>query len=267
MLNTPMELSNDQDESILDDLEETTEEVEESNSVDDEELESSDDDSEGDENEDETFLIGDEEITLSDYEELKKNQMLHSDYTKKRQAESAEFKARMSDIDTLLEEADMLESFIDEDEKLVDWDSLMKSEEREIEAKFKARRKQISDIRASGGKAKGKISQEVLTETNQAVNSHFSEWQGKEGSKTQKADLDKALAYAKSIGHTDESIGRLTKPEDFIALIEAAKYHAIKNAKPESKKQRKTPKTVAQRKSAKSKTKSTVELFYGTQEY
>ena len=261
MLNTPMELS-DTDESNSDDLNETTDELEESQSGEAEELDGTDEDAEG--NEDEAFLIGDEKITLSEYEDLKKNQMLHSDYTKKRQVEATEHRARMSDIDNLIEEADLLEQFIEEDEKAVDWDGLMKSEEREIESKFKARRKQIKEIRNSASGAKTKIDQSVLAETNQAVHSHFAEWQGKDGDKTQKSDLDNALTYAKSIGYTDERISKLTTAEDFIAIIEASKYHAIKNAKPEKKRNRETPKTVAQKKNAKGKTKSMAELFYGT---
>ena len=168
----------------------------------------------------------------------------------------------MSEIDTLIEHADLLESFLDEDEKEVEWDDLMKSEERAIEAKFKERRKKIADLRKNAGKVTSKVSQETLTETNQAVISHFSEWQGKNGEKNQKADLDNALKYAKSIGYTDEAINKLSKPQDFISLIEAAKYNAIKTAKPKQK--RTTPKTVAQKNSAKGNTKSVSELFYST---
>lgn len=264
MLNTPSELSTDLDESNDADLEETTEELEESQSVEDEELEEPEGNEEQDEDEEETFLVGDKKITASHLEELEKGQMLQSDYTKKRQAESAEHKARMSDIDKLIEEADLLESFIEEDEKAVDWDSLMKSEEREIESKFKARRKQVNDIRNKASAAKTKIDQSTIAETNQAVHSHFTEWQGKNGEKAQKSDLDEALKYAKSIGYTDEKIARLSDPEQFIAIIEAAKYRAIKNAKPEKKRSKQTPKSVGKKKAPVKAEKSVAELFYGT---
>ena len=257
MLNTPSELS-DTDETNETDIFDTTEELEESATSEAEESETLDQD----ESEEEIFLIGEKEYTVSQLEDLEKGQMLQSDYTRKRQAESAEYKSKLSEIDSLVAQADLLESFLDEDEKDVDWDDLIKSEERAIEAKFKARRKQIADLRKNADKITSKVSQETLTETNQAVISHFSEWQGKDGDKNQKTDLDNALKYAKSIGYTDEAISKLSKPQDFISLIEAAKYNAIKNAKPKAK--RITPKTVAQKNSAKGKTKTVSELFYGT---
>jgi hypothetical protein len=258
MLNTPSELSEVTDETSEADIFDTTDELEESTTGEAEESETLAED----ESEEEIFLIGEKEYTASQLEDLEKGGMLQSDYTRKRQAESAEFKTKMSEIDSLVEQADLLESFLDEDEKEVEWDDLMKSEERAIEAKFKTRRKQIADLRKNAGKVTSKVSQETLTETNQAVSSHFSEWQGKNGEKNQKADLDSALVYAKSIGYTDAAINKLSRPEDFIAIIEAAKYNAIKNAKPKAK--RTTPKTVAQKNSAKGKTKSVSELFYGT---
>ena len=257
MLNTPSELS-DTDEVSESDIFDTTEELDESTTGEAEESETLDQE----ESEEEIFLIGEKEYTASQLDDLEKGQMLQSDYTRKRQAESAEHKERMSEIDTLIEHADLLESFLDEDEKEVEWDDLMKSEERAIEAKFKERRKKIADLRKNAGKVTSKVSQETLTETNQAVISHFSEWQGKNGEKNQKADLDNALKYAKSIGYTDEAINKLSKPQDFISLIEAAKYNAIKTAKPKQK--RTTPKTVAQKNSAKGNTKSVSELFYST---
>ena len=257
MLNTPSELS-DTDETNETDIFDTTEELEESTTGEAEESETLDQE----ESEEEIFLIGEKEYTASQLDDLEKGQMLQSDYTRKRQTESAEHKDRMSEIDTLIEHADLLESFLDEDEKAVEWDDLMKSEERAIEAKFKERRKKIADLRKNAGKVTSKVSQESLTETNQAVISHFSEWQGKNGDKNQKTDLDNALKYAKSIGYTDEAISKLSKPQDFISLIEAAKYNAIKTAKPRQK--RTTPKTVAQKNSAKGQPKSAAELFYGT---
>ena len=257
MLNTPSELS--ADEAAATDTLGTTEAAEESKTGEVEESETQDQE---DASEEETFLINNKEYTSSRLEELEKGELLQSDYTRKRQAESAEHKAKLSEIDSLLDQADLLESFLDEDEKLVDWDDLRKSEERAIEAKFKERRKKIADLRNNAGKVNSKVSQEALTETNQIVIAHFSEWQGKNGDTTKKTDLDNALKYAKSIGYSDEAINKLSKPEDFISLIEGAKYNAIKNAKP--KQARQTPKTVAQKNSAEGKAQTDSQLFYGT---
>lgn len=263
MLNTPSELS--ADEANTDDLEEITEELDESTdpAEDGEELDGSEDDSEEDESEDEAFLVGDEKITLDEFKELKKNQLLHADYTRKRQAETAELKTRMSEIDSVLEQANTLEAFLDEDENNVDWDDFISnSEMRKVEAKFKDRRKKIEQLRKQANGAKSKVDGKVLEETNQAVFDHFKDWQGND--KAAQADQKKAYDYAVSIGHTAESIAAITDPQTFIALIEAAKYHEIKNAKPEAKLKRKAPKTIKGKKSKPGQKRSLENIFYGT---
>lgn len=253
MLNTPSELSNNLDESIFDDLDETTEDLDESTAAEDgEELE--------DDDEEESEEVS---ITAAELEELKKGQLLQADYTKKRQAESAEFKARMSDIDSLLQQAETLEAFLEEDENSVDWDDLLStSEVKKIEAKFRDRRKKIAELKDKAGKQKAAINSKVLEETNQTVFNHFKSWNDNE--KTAKADQERAYKYALSIGHTDKTISQITDPQTFIALIEAAKYHEIKNSKPEAKLKRKTPKSIASKKNTSTKSeKSLAELFYG----
>lgn len=264
MLNTPSELSTD--DTNTDDLEEITEELEESTeeaAEDGEELEETDDDSEEGDDDEEAFLVGDEKITKSEFEQMKKNQMLHSDYTKKRQAEAAQVKQT---VDSLLAQADLLESFVDEDEKAVDWDDFVSnSEMRQVEAKFKERRKQIQKIRDQAGAKSNEAKAAEIEETNKAVINHFQNWQ----SNQKEAETDRKLAYeyAKTIGYTDESLNAIDNPQAFIALIEAAKAKAelesIKNAKPEKKLKRKAPKTVSGKKAA-AKPKSMAELFYGS---
>lgn len=265
MLNTPSELSNDDANS--EDLKETTEELEESTdetTLEGEELEETDDEDSESDDEEEAFLVGDEEITKSEFEQMKKNQMLQSDYTKKRQAEAAQLKARMSEIDALLAQADTLESFLDEDEQNVDWDDFVSNSElRKAEAKFKARRKQIQKIRDEAMKQKNTVSGDVYEATNKAVFEHFKDWEGND--KRVQEDRKLALDYAKSIGHTEESLNATTRPQDFIALIEAARMKKeledIKNAKPEKKLKRKAPKTVKGKK-AQAKPKSWADVFY-----
>ena len=268
MLNTPMELSSTSDKANNSDLNETPEELEASTPVEDgEELGNTGDDQEQNEGDEEVFLIGKEEITESGLKELRKGQMLQSDYTRKRQAESAEHKQKMTDTVTaansLIAQVDEHLAFLEEDEDAVEWDDLTTSEAKQVEKKFKARRKKLDDAKNGAVNAKASINQSTLAETNNSVFNHFSEWQGKEGDKTQKADLGNALKYAKSIGYTDEQINNLNNPQQFIAIIEASKYHAIKNAKPETKRNRQTPKTVASKKSAAGKKKSWDEVFYG----
>lgn len=254
MLNTPSELSNNLDEAISDDLEETTEEIEESTAV--------EDDEESEEDQDEEVSI-----SASELEKLKKGQMLQSDYTRKRQAEAAELKARMAEIDGLLQEAETLEAFLEEDENSVDWDDILStSEVKKLEAKFRDRRKKIAELKDKAGKQKAAIDSKVLEQTNQVVFNHFKNWQGNE--KEAKADQERAYKYAISIGHTNETISKITDPQTFIALIEAAKYHEIKSAKPEEKLKRKAPKTVTGKKKPVATQKSWADVFYGkNQEY
>lgn len=266
MLNTPSELSTD--DTNADDLEEITEELEESTEEaadDGEELEESEDNSEDDEDAEEAFLVGDEKITKSEFEQLKKNQMLHSDYTKKRQAEAAQVKQT---VDSLLAQADLLESFVDEDEKAVDWDDFVSnSEMRAAEAKFNERRKQIKQIRDAAASKKNEADSTLIEQTNKAVFDHFADWEGNQ----KQADSDKKLAYdyAKSIGYTDEALNSIDNPQAFISLIEAAKMkselEAIKKAKPGKKLKRKAPKSVTGKK-ATAKPRSWADVFYKSQE-
>lgn len=258
MLNTPSELNSSPDDTNDSDiLSDTTEELEESNSVDDEESE----DTEGDE-EEEVYLIGDKEITASKLEELEKGQMLHADYTRKRQAEAAEYKAKIGEVDTLLQQIEALESFIEEDENGTDWDDILSTSElRKVEAKFRERRQKLTELKKQAGKSKDEISSKVLESTNEVVFNHF-KWQGDE--KKAKADQERAYKYALSIGHTDATISKITDPQTFISLIEAAKYHEINSAKPETKLKRKAPKSVEAKKKASTNQKSVAELFYGS---
>jgi hypothetical protein len=261
MLNTPSELNSNQDEAKEADLYETTADLEESQAADSEELEST----EGDDEQEEVYQIGDKEITASKLEELEKGQMLHADYTRKRQTESSEYKARMGEVDTLLKQIETMEAFIEEDENGTDWDEILSTSElRKVEAKFRERRKKLTELKKQAGKSQGDLSSKVLEATNQTIFSHFKHWEGDD--KVVKADQERAYKYALSIGHTDTTISKITDPQSFIALIEAAKYHEIKSAKPETKLKRSTPKTVAQKKGATGGTKSVNELFYGSQE-
>lgn len=263
MLNTPSELSNDDAE--VEAIEDTTETEEESTEAiqEDEELEETEEDDSESEDDEEVFLVGDRKITKSEFEQMEKNQMLHSDYTRKRQAEAAQLKERLSDIDGVLEQAEALESFLDEDESAVDWDMLSNSESKELERKFAARRKKIQALRDSAGKQKRDIDSVTIEQTNKAVFDHFSHWQ----EKPKEADADRKLAYeyAKSIGYTDEALNKIDNPQAFISLIEAARakkeLESIKSAQPDKKLKRKAPKSIKGKK-APAKHRSWADVFY-----
>lgn len=266
MLNTPSEFDHTLDSQPESNLEEIPEEGEESQSVEDEEQEEGSSESEESGSDEEVYEVGDIKITPTELKRLQdRAKNLESGYTKQIQANQAEHKEQMQKAETLANaleaQAKALKDSIDEDEDAIDWDDLTAAEVKKVEKKFKVRRKALEDAEKTAQTARATVDQTTLAQTNQVVLAHFSEWQGKDD--VRQKDLADALKYAKSIGHTDESISLLTKPEDFIPLIEAAKYHKIKNAKPSKKEVVKKPKATKTRKAESGSSKSMAEILYG----
>ena len=263
MLNTPQELSSATLESD-EELNESPETEEEAKSGEETEESETEESSE----EETVYQIGDKEITLSELQRLEdKSKNLESGYTKKRQSEAAEHKAKVEQVEALAEtltaQADAFEAFLTEDEDGIDWDDLTTSEAKAVEKKFKSRRNKLTSMRKSADKAAGSVSNEAIAKTNDIVISHFSEeWKGSD-SVRQKA-LDGAMKYALSIGHTQESISKLRSPQEFIALIDGGKLMAVKNAKPQKKKAVKVPKSTGRGQGKTGTAKTTAELFYGS---
>jgi hypothetical protein len=259
MLNTPnQEFSEEAD--VLDDLLETPEDTEET-----EEESTASEGEQSDINEDDVYLVGDREITLSELKRLEdKSKNLESGYTKKRQAEAAEHKDKIASLESIAKALELkaaaLERFVEEDENAVDWDGVFSvADQKKLERKFAERRGALKKAQEDANKVRAGVTAEKLKEANQAVISYFAEWQGNEA--TQKKDLDAAYKYAKSIGYTDERINSIVDSGEFIALIEGAKLKMIKDAKPESKKKVTAAKRI-KAKTISSKTKSLADLWY-----
>lgn len=91
--------------------------------------------------ENEVFLIGDREITLSELKRLEdRAKNLEAGYTKKVQQVAEEHRAKLAEAETVASDlkakADAIERFLEEDEKAIDWDMLSPSELKAVEKKF-----------------------------------------------------------------------------------------------------------------------------------
>ena len=205
-------------------------------------------------------------ITREEHAELKDQQLMHADYTKKTQALAGvrkQTEALNSDLTTTIEQLEALlvneESEEELNELLEDGDTaeylrrtnLTKAKKKTLAA---AKAKQDESLKAVQADENGKLI-EVMTE-----------WADpKTGQATQKKDVDTALKYAADVGYTNADLEKLADHKIIRALIDAGKYRELKKSKPTVSK-RKTPATkkVNGKKPAQAqKSKSVTELFYG----
>ncbi len=192
--------------------------------------------------ENEVFLIGDREITLSELKRLEdRAKNLEAGYTKKVQQVAEEHRAKLAEAETVASDlkakADIFERILEEDEKAVDWDMLSPSELKAVEKKFQTRRNELEKARTNADKAAERVKAEKLVKANQDVFARFTGWKDeKSGEKVRTEDLQEAFKYASSLGMTQKDIEQLTDSWQFIALIEAAKFNKIKTSNPEARK-------------------------------
>lgn len=192
--------------------------------------------------ENEVFLIGDREITLSELKRLEdRAKNLEAGYTKKVQQVAEEHRAKLAEAETVASDlkakADAIERFLEEDEKAIDWDMLSPSELKAVEKKFQTRRNELEKARINADKAAERVKAEKLVKANQDVFARFTGWKDeKSGEKVRTEDLQEAYKYAASLGMTQKDMEQLTESWQFIALIEAAKFNKIKTSNPEARK-------------------------------
>ena len=260
MLNTPSELSHDLPVTDDADLKETTDELETVAETEEIDGELPEDDNEG-----ETYYkIGDVEITQNRLKELQESELRQSDYTRKMQAVANEKKTASAQTESALAALSAIEQILDEDEKTIDWDYLSTSEVKATEAKFKARRDAINAAKTAQSETKEAITKERIAAENEKLTAAYPEWSGKGGEAKRKADNELAMQYAQSIGHDNESFGRYTDHRDFIMLLDAAKYRALKKSNPASTKQvKQAPKSLKSNQNTPAKPKTLADKFYG----
>ena len=241
--------------------------VEESDIEEDgEELESEEAEEEAeDEDGSEPLEVFGQEITREDFETMQKQQLMHSDYTKKTQAladDRKQIEALNTDLTAYI--AEFKSQIVNEaseahlNELLEDGDTAeylrLQNQNKANEAKLKSAEDKQAEIFKSAQAEESNKLVEVMTE-----------WADpKTGQATQKADIDTALAFAAEIGFTNEDLNKLADHKVIRALIDAGKYRELKKSKPGINK-RKTP--VAKKASKKpaqgaKKTLSAAELFY-----
>ena len=212
--------------------------------------------------ESEVFQIGNKEYTAKEITELEKGSLRQSDYTKKTMALAADHKAVKSRLTELDDAIGSLESLLDVDESTLD-DLLEEGDTEEYAAQqkqIKQRRKQIEAAKARRTGAKA----DLQAQESQLLIDSLPEWgDPADGEKTKKSDIDAAMKYAESIGHTNETLSDISDHQFLRALIDAgramqAKELVSKGNKPANKR------AVSRKAPAKKKAKTPSEIFYGT---
>lgn len=243
-------------------------EVEEESDIveDGEELEGEDTEEEAeDEDVNEPLDVFGQEITREDFETMQKQQLMHSDYTKKTQILAdgrKQTEALNSDLTSYIAEFEsQLVNEVSEahlNELLEDGDT---AEYLRLQNQNKANKSKLEAVKAKQAEA-FKVIQ--TNESNKLVEV-MTEWADpKTGQATQKADVDTALEFAAEIGFTNEDLEKLADHKVIRALIEAGKYRKLKKSSPAISK-RKTPaaKKASKKPAQGGKKLSPAELFYG----
>ena len=259
------------------DSEQEQSEVEDSEAVEESDIEEDGEELEGEEAEEEAEDEGGsepldvfgQEITREEFDTMQKQQLMHSDYTKKTQAlaeDRKQIEALNSDLNSYIAEFEsLIVNEVSEEhlnELLEDGDTAeylrLQNQNKANTAKLKAvKAKQTEAFKATQAEESKKLV-EVMAE-----------WADpKTGQAAQKADIDTALAFAAEIGFTNEDLNKLADHKVIRALIDAGKYRELKKSKPGINK-RKTP--VAKKASKKpaqgaKKALSAAELFYPKKE-
>lgn len=259
------------EESEQDQPEAEDEAVEESDIVEDgEELEGEEAEEEAeDEDGSEPLDVFGQEITREEFDTMQKQQLMHSDYTKKTQAlaeERKQVEALNTDLSSYIAEFEsQLVNEVSEDhlnELLDDGDT---AEYLRLQNQNKANKARLSAVKAKQAEA----FKTTQAEESKKLVDVMSDWADpKTGQETQKADIAKALEFAAEVGFTNEDLEKLADHKVIRALIDAGKYRELKKSKPSLTK-RKTPASKkASKKPAQSAKKvlSAAELFYPKKE-
>jgi len=256
----------EEDESVKD----QTETVDDDSEVEDNLEELADEETENteeDEDEAESLDIFGTEMTRDEFDTMKDQQLMHADYTKKTQATAVErekIEGLNSDLAATIAELESLIVSEESNEELLE----LKNGDEDDYVQY-LRKKELIDARKSKLKsAKSKQADALkvtVADENQKLISVMTEWADpKNGSATQKSDIDTALKYAGEIGYSNADLNALADHKVIRALIDAGKYRELKKSKPAQNKRKTTAsKKVSGKKVVQAKAKSTAELFYG----
>lgn len=264
MLDNLLEPSfSEENETVNEELETEQPEVTDEEAADKETLgEESDATEETEEEGDDTFVIGDKEYTVERIQELESSELRQADYTKKTQALAAERKQVTALVDTLNDTISEFESSIDSEESALQ--ELLDDGDTEgyirQENLIKQKRKKLKEAKAKKQEAEA----EIQAQEGKTLYASMTAWHDpKTGAAQQKADIDAAMKYAESIGHTNETLSKISDHRMIRALIDAGRKQSAPSVQAKVKK--KAAKKVVSRKSpGQKKQKSIVDLFYGS---
>jgi hypothetical protein len=260
MLDNLLEPSQEVTESNAEELEteqpEVTDEDEAAENI-GEELDEAEEESE---EEGDTFIIDGKEYTAERIAELESGELRQSDYTKKTQALAAERKQVGELVTQLTDVIAEFESSIDSDEA-----ELAQLLEDGDTSEYLLRQRQIADKQKkvkNAKAAKTKANADLQAQEGKILFQSMKAWHDpKTGAAQQKADVDAAMKYAESIGHTNETLSQITDHRMIRALIDAGKNKQQASLKPKKKPAKKV---VSRKSPGQKKPKSIVELFYGS---
>ena len=217
--------------------------------------------------------IDGEQLTRADLQEMKKNQMFHEDYTKKRMSETAAHKTAMAEVqqqaNELTAHLKAVEDMVAEEEAKIDWDELRDvdtSEYLKQKEIFDARKKKIADAKKQAGDFSSSGEDQRISDETEKLLTAKPEWLDAQGDVTDiyKDDMKLIGSYQKAIGWTKKEIQAPMDHKHSLALLDAARYHALKGKKSAMKKElKKAPVVTKPKQSSKgSVKKSAAEMMF-----
>lgn len=194
------------------------------------------------ESDESVYLIGDEEITITELKALKEGSLRQSDYTKKTTELSEQrkvFEGKSEATEKLHTElADNIKALsdsIDSEVESVNWDELADEDPAEYLKKERALKKK-SKVLDDARKQEGVLLQQKAADEVNILASKMPSWTGEDGEKNRKADSDLALKALGDLGYTDQDLSVNVDHRFYMLAIKAAKYDALKSKAPAIKK-------------------------------
>jgi len=212
------------------------------------------------------YLIGDEEITLSELKELKSGSLRQSDYTKKttelsdqrkvlegKTTELSKLSGELSDTISALNES------INTEVENVDWDELAEIDPAEYLKKQRALEKKSKALGKAKEQQEGLRQSKKMEEFN-ILSNKMTAWAGDDGEAICKKDTALARNIAASIGYSDVEFSNIDDHRIYMLMIDAAKYQALQSKAPAIKKKvAKAPRVTPTTRAAKRKVSTSEE--------
>jgi len=188
----------------------------------------------------EFFLLGEEEVPVSQINEWRKGHMMQSDYTKKTQDLSDKRKAieekeskvseKIGSLDNLIGELEAeLVGAVDEKEmeELLDIDP---SEYLRKQKTLSEKRERIESLKAKSTEAKQSLSQEALQRERTKLFADNPDWLDSTGNTTKKFESDQKMinGYLADSGYTAEDVAGIVNAKHWKTIQDAARYQASK---------------------------------------